>query len=84
MLDRETLYLHKIIKLKKANSKSVEQEEKRLMDIRFQIRDAEEDIVEDITGILEGAADLERAIFEEVNQDYLDGLITRKKNSENN
>ena len=53
------------------------------MDIRFEIRDGEVEIVEEITGVLEGAADLERAIFEGVNQDYLDGLITRKQANQN-
>ena len=83
MLDKEILYLNKVIKLKKKHNKSVEQEEKRLMDIRFEIRDGEVEIVEEITGVLEGAADLERAIFEGVNQDYLDGLITRKQANQN-
>lgn len=53
--------------------------ERNLMDIKLRQRDAEEEVTEEIIGILEGAADLERVIFEEVNQKYLDGLITRKQ-----
>ena len=57
--------------------------ERDLMNIKLKQRDAEEEVTEEIIGILEGAADLERAIFEEVNQDYLDGLITRKQANQN-